>query len=193
MGAGYDTEEWDVNGNCRGMKWICGNATNPAGFDSTLIGRVELARGTGINPDFDVNVLNGDCFGARKTIENGARASVNEKYVKVWCSGILDNPIDTIATGEIAAVQPTCAALAEDGFVGVLNNKCYGKRYDTAQYFIECADASAELPSRIIILNGADVYAAGNEPSTAAAAAAKFDTMYSVSQSQRTKYNITSK
>lgn len=189
MGAGYDREEWDANGNCRGMKWICPNATLPENRDPILIGRTELARGTGINKDFDTNILNGDCFGSRKTIENGTKASLNGKYVNVWCNGVLDNPLETLPGGEIASVAPSCAELAENGFAGVLNGRCYGKQYDTAKYFIECATPGALMPSRLIILNGADYGpASADTPIDTKSANAKFEQMISVSAAQRAKY-----
>lgn len=159
MGAGYDTGMWDANANCWGMKLICGDALTNATQD-TPVGRTEIAGGTNINPDYDTNILDGDCFGVRKTSTDGSMASVNGQMVRVWCSGILDNVDETIENGEITyGTQPTCQTLADDGYVAISTGKCYGKYYDTTRYFIQCA---GEVPT-LIVLNGAN-YETGNSP-----------------------------
>jgi len=189
MGAGYDSGMWDATGQCWGLKLICPDAMRQPQSDPVPMGRGDIANGTKLNQDFDINVLNNDCFGVRKTTANGTMASVNGKYVNVWCNGILDNPDETLTTGEITfGAQPTCAALAENGYVGVVNNRCYGKYYDTAQYYIEC-DGADIMPSRLIVLNGADyTLPMGNAPTDKTAAEKIFDKMESVSQTQRAKY-----
>ena len=144
--------------------------------------------GTNINKDFDTNILNGDCFGVRKTIDNGAMASVNGEYVRVWCNGILDNPDEYLPNGEITyGAQPTCNELAEYGYVATIDNKCYGKYYDMSKYYIEC-NGNDILPSRIIITNNADYTMASNAPDDESAADKLFDKMQSVSESQREIY-----
>lgn len=188
MGAGYDSELWDAGSNCWGMKFICPEALTAEEYQPVPMGKADIAKGTGIKQDFNTSLLNGDCFGVRKTTSDGAMASVDGKYVKVWCNGILDNPDDFLENGEITyGKQPTCSELAEYGYVGVINNNCYGKYYDSAEYFIEC-DGDDLLPSRIILLNGADYNASSDGPVDEKAANKIFDEMESVSESQRDKY-----
>ena len=180
MGSGYDSGMWDANANCWGMKWICGDALSNTN-NNTLVGRTELARGTNINPDYDTSILDGDCFGVRKTSTDGSMASVNGNMVRVWCNGILSNVDETIENGEITyGTQPTCSMLATDGYVAVPNGKCYGKYYDTTRYYIQC---TGEVPS-LIVLNGADYIenynfsASGAYPKTQEDADAKFNAAY---------------
>ncbi len=195
MTAGYfieigNSESWDTTSNCWGLKLICPDALTTGGNDAIPMERAAIAKGTGIKPDFDINALgaSGDCFGARKTAEGGAVASVNGKYVNVWCSGILNDPDEILENGEISyGAQPTCGELAESGYVAVENGRCYGKYYDISKYYIECG--TALLPTRIVVLNGADYNAPmGGAPTTMAAADAIFDSMYSTSQAQKAKY-----
>jgi len=157
MGAGYDSGMWDAVANCWGMKLICGDALTNTNTTSP-VGRTEIARGTNINSDYDTSVLDGDCFGVRKTSTDGSMASVNGQMVRVWCNGILNNVDEIIENGEITyGTQPTCATLANDGYVAVPNGKCYGKYYDPARYYIQC---NGETPT-LIVLNGAS-YELGN-------------------------------
>lgn len=189
MGAGFDSGMWDAGANCWGLKLICPQALTTARSEPIAMGRNEIANGNGIRRDFDTNILNGDCFGMRKTVSNGSMASVNGDYVNVWCAGILDNPDETIGNGEITyGAQPTCAKLAENGYVGVLNGRCYGKYYNMNEYFIECTGTDL-MPSRLIVLNGADYTApSSGAPADKSAADAKFDKMESISKTQRAKY-----
>ena len=190
MGAGFDSEMWDATSNCWGLKLICPDALTEYSREPVPMGRAEIARGTKINSDFDTDLMgtDGDCFGRRKTATGGTTASVNGKYVNVWCPGILERPDETLPHGEITyGTQPTCAKLAEYGYVGIENGHCYGKYFDTAKYFIECG--SALEPTRLIVLNGADYTAPANgAPVDEAAAERLFDKMYSISQTQRSKY-----
>lgn len=193
MGAGFDDGMWDATSNCWGLKMVCGEAIKPAASDSVAMGKTAIASGTAINSDFDTDLLNGDCFGARKTTANGSMASVNGTYVNVWCNGVLDNPDETLHTGEITfGTQPKCKDIAPNGFVAVLNQKCYGKFYDPASYYIEC-QGNNELPTRLIELNGAD-YITGtssgsyNYPTDTAAAKALFDKMQSTSATKKAEY-----
>lgn len=189
MGTGYDSGMWDATSQCWGLKLICPDAVKQPQSQPVPMGRAEIARGTNLNPDYDTNILNGDCFGMRKTTANGTMASVNGKYVNVWCNGVLDNVDEVLETGEITyGAQPTCAALAENGYVGVVNKRCYGKYYDMAEYYIECTGSDL-MPSRLIVLNGADYTLPMNgAPADKAAAEEKFDRMESVSATQRAKY-----
>ena len=188
MGAGFDSEMWDANAGCWGMKYICPDATTTNTHEPILMGREEIKRGTGIKVDFDTNLLSTDdeCFGRRKTAEGGTMASVNGKFVNVWCNGILNNADETLENGEITyGPQPTCSILANDGYVGVENGRCYGKYFDTSKYIIECG--SALLPTRLIVLNGAN-YNASTNIKTESDAERTFDTMYSNSKTQKSKY-----
>lgn len=188
MGAGFDSEMWDATAGCWGMKYICSNALTQPGAKAVLMGREEIKRGNGIKVDFDTDLLSSDdeCFGRRKTTNDGTMASVNGQYVNVWCNGILNNPTETLENGEITyGPQPTCSILAQDGYVGVENGRCYGKYFDPGKYIIECG--SALLPKRLIVLNGAD-YNAPTNVKTESDAERLFNTMYSNSKTQKSKY-----
>ncbi len=195
MGMGYDNELWDSDTKCWGMKLICPEALTTGGKEPVAMSRNAISKKTGIDNDFDTNVLNGDCFGARKTKNNGSMASVNGEYIRVWCNGILDeisvnkNEDEYLENGEITnGTEPTCKELAEYGYVATENGKCYGKYYDLAKYYIECDDKGI-LPSRIIVLNGADYMSSSDKSPTDASSASKiFDSMESVSKSQRKIY-----
>lgn len=189
MGTGYDSELWDSDFGCWGMKIICPEALTTGEDYPTPMGRNEISKGTNLNKDFDLSILNGDCFGARKTKNNGAMASVDGKYVRVWCNGILDNPDEYLENGEITfGTEPTCADLADYGYVATENGKCYGKFYDPAKYYIEC-NSNEITPSRIIVLNGADYsYSGGNNITDSSSAAKLFDSMEKTSASQREIY-----
>ncbi|MBR1380753.1 MAG: hypothetical protein IJ560_04180 [Alphaproteobacteria bacterium] len=189
MGNGFDTEMWDANNNCWGMKIICADAMIDGAHGDAPMGRNEIAAHANINIDYDTDVLNGGCFGARATKNNGAMVSINGKYVPVWCSGILHTPDDFVAGGEIIASAPTCAELARDGYVAVTNGNCFGKYFDPNDYFIDCANGG-NLPTRIVVLNGADISGriVGGAPYDRAAADAIFREMYSVSATKHAEH-----
>lgn len=189
LGAGYDAGMWDAGANCWGMKFICPDALTTGDTQPVAMGRNEIAGGANVKRDFDTDTLNGDCFGVRRTTANGTMASVDGTYVNVWCSGILENADEQLPNGEITlGAQPTCDALAENGYAGVLNGKCYGKYYNMNEYMIEC-DGSSITPTRLILLNGADYNApSGETPADKSAADAKFNQMQAVSKTQRAKY-----
>lgn len=157
MGVGYDSEMWDANANCWGMKLICGDALTNTN-NPTFVGKTEIAARTNINEDFDLNTLNGDCFGVRKTTSDGSKASVDGQMVRVWCNGVLEsNDIEeTIEHGDVAKTdhEPDCQALANNGYVDIQNGKCYGKKYDQSRYYIQCKNDKPIL----IILNDATNY-----------------------------------
>ncbi len=192
MGTGFDEQMWDDGANCWGMKLICPDAVKQSTNEPVAMGRNDIASGKNINPDFDVTLLstNDACFGRRKTAEGGTIASVNGKYVNVWCSGILDAPDEFLDNGEITyGAQPTCTQLAEYGYVAVENGKCYGKYFDPSKYFLDCG--SNLTPNYIIVLNGADYNNTSNHaPTTQAAADKLFDSMYNASTKQKSKYFI---
>ena len=188
-GPGFDLEIWDDDASCRGKKYICPDALTTNASAPVQMGRRDIATGTGINPDFDTSVLNPDeaCFGVRRA--NGAQVAVNGRMVNVYCPGVLSRPDEIVANGEITydAAHPTCAELAADGYVAVLNNgKCYGKYYSPDNYYIECG--TALTPTRIIVLNGADVESARGAGTEKSAADALFDKMYTTSQAQKKQY-----
>ena len=191
-GAGYDDEMWDAVSNCRGMKYICPDATtDPSDREPVLMGRLAIANGVGLNPDYDTNSLNKveGCFGTRRTASNGAQVSVNGRMVNVYCPGVLDKPDEFVENGEITydTNHPTCRELAEYGYVATLNGNCYGKHYDQSKYYIECG--TGLLPSRLIVLNGAEIDAAsGDLPSEKSESDALFNKMYQTSQSQKKIY-----
>ena len=190
-GAGYDAEAWDVTGNCRGMKYICGDAlTGKNDSSPVLVGRQELSKGTGINSDYDINALNqGEgCFGVRRSSANGSMVANNGVMTRVFCPGVLSNPDEYLDYGEIVydTARPTCAELAADGYIATLNGKCYGKYYDVSKYYIECGAGTDLMPTRIVVLNGADMEpVADGTPAEKSDADSLFDRMYSKSKSQK--------
>lgn len=189
MGTGYDYELWDKDSDCRGMKLICPAALVAGGTEPMPISKSKLpADAKVIKKDFDTTVLASGCFGARKTQNNGTQASVNGKFVNVYCRGILTNPDEIVTTGEITlGAQPTCQELADNGYAAVVNGKCYGKYYNPSEYYIECG--TDIIPTRLIILNGADYMAASkNTPSTKAEADVIFKQMQDISSVQRAQY-----
>lgn len=189
MGAGYDSDMWDSGNNCWGLKLICPEALTATANEPVAMIRKDISNRTGIKPDFDTNVLNGDCFGARKVSSNGSQASVGGTFVNVWCSGILNTPDETVANGEITyGTQPTCKELKENGFVGVPNGRCYGKYYSPSEYYIECS-GNAALPDRIIVLNGADYEnASAATPNDMQSANALFDAMQRTAEANKKIY-----
>ncbi len=191
MGMGFEPEMWDNMGNCWGMKLICPDALTTPASAPTPMTRSDIEQRRGIKADFDTTILNGDCYGMRRSSADGAQVMVDGKLVNVWCNGILDRVDEVVPSGEITlGEQPKCRDLAPNGWVAIANQRCYGKYYDPSQYYIECNDDSP-LPSRIIVLNGAN-YSTGTDGSTSGADAAAtnklFDKMITVSSEQRDKY-----
>ena len=190
-GTGIDSEIWDADSNCRGMKYICPNALNPVGETAKLISQKAIERKQGISSDFDTDLLDNtnECFGRRKLNKDGTMAMVNGEYKNIWCYGILDNADEVLSNGEIVYKnQPTCKQLANDGYAAVLNGKCYGKYYDSARYYIECGNSEI-LPNRLIILNGAEYNPSTNtEIATKSDAEKLFEKMYTISQQQKSRY-----
>ena len=175
-------DEWDETGNCRGRKFICAAALTGNSSDSVAMERDDIIHGTGINSDFDtgVYVAAEDCYGARKTSQNGAMVMMNGEYVRVWCSGILSNPTETVANGEIGPA-PTCRELADMNYVATLSGNCYGKRYDPSKYSIDC---DGENPV-IIVLNGAQYNPDVNNFITPFVINARFGAMQTSAATQR--------
>ncbi len=187
MGAGYERDMWDMSGNCRGVKLICADALTNGGDTAKPTERKQIERGININSDFDTNQLNlnDNCFGVRKTSENGSMAMLGGKYVNVWCRGVLNtNDIIEMPTGEITTGrQPTCESLAANGFIAEINDRCWGKRYND-DYRIECGNGLTA--KRLVKLNGAEFdNRATNAPADQAAANRIFDQMESVARVAR--------
>jgi len=204
--VGLDVDEWDGAANCKGKKLICPNAILP--YDSASVAlpfsRAELADNSLINPDFDITVLGfvGDCFGTRRTRNNGSSARVMNNWVNVWCSGILNNADEELPSGEIVlkqSDQPSCASLAEDGYIGIIRElpksgkQCFGMfGFPTSDFFLECRGNNL-LPGRIVVLNGADDYRTSSNPYPQASiypiteeiAAARFSKMIENSAAKR--------
>jgi len=163
MGSGYlyntsDSDSWDVGAQCWGKKYICPNAIKNQNSDVPVaMARGDIANTSIVNSqDFDLAKLNGDCFGARKTKSNGAMVSVNGSYVKVWCNGAIEdvNEDNIVENGAFATTALRCSDLADRGYIDVLNGKCYGKRYNTSEYHIQC-NGDNTSNSVLIVLNGA--------------------------------------
>ena len=174
--------EWDVSGSCRGRKFICAAALSGNASEPIAMNRDKIISGNGINSDFDtsVYVATEDCYGARKTSQNGALVMMNGEYVRVWCNGILSNPTETVANGEIGPA-PTCRELADMNYVATLNGNCYGKRYDPSKYSIDC---DGENPV-IIVLNGAQYNPDINNFITPFVINARFGAMQTSAATQR--------
>jgi len=212
MGVGFDAGLWDATSNCWGMKLICAEALSTIG-DPVPKSKTQLAAGTGINSDFDINAfsMDGSCYGARKVSSSGSTATVNGNQVKVYCPGVLsdaginDKYIQSVANGEISTgPQPNCTQLASNGWVAVLNGNCYGKKYDLNDYYIDCncslcaPPSTSDLPNRIIniraasgsFISGTGIPATTASPATQAAANTIFDTMASTSAARKaSKFN----
>jgi hypothetical protein len=202
-GAGFDNEAWDNLGNCKGKKIICPNAiigvNTPNGPEA--FSKNEISDPTKISGDFDVSALDqaGECFGIRKTRNNGTEAKIASRWVNVYCSGALDDPDETMPNGEIMlaeADQPTCKTLRDSGYIGTLNGACYGKpQYPASDFYLECEGDNLK-PEKIAILNGADNYrtdsasnpAASPYPTNEEQAAATFDKMVENAEKQREKH-----
>lgn len=180
---------WDISGNCRGKKYICGTALSPAGANAVAMERNDILRNVGISSDFDTGVYVSaeNCYGARKTRQNGAMALIDGEYVPVWCSGVLGETTNTetesVANGEIATTAtPTCTDLAEMNYVATLNGNCYGKKYDPNKYAIDCDNGTPV----IIVLNGAQYDPTGHGAMTHAMAGTRFAAMQASATTQRT-------
>ena len=189
LSAGIDSSletGWDISGRCRGKKYVCPEAMSPVGDDVVTMERADILRGDGISSDFDMSVYVADqnCYGSRKSKNNGTMVSVKGVYVNVWCSGILSDPTYETPDGEVTTgEQPVCTDLAKFGYVAVLNGRCYGKYYNPSEYAIECNDDTPTL----VLLNGAE-YVSGDGGLTASKASSIFNTMASVSAAQRGIY-----
>ena len=189
LSAGLDSSEetgWDEASSCRGKKYICADALTD-GNDRITKTKSDIERGIGIDPDFDTNVYvaSDDCYGARRTRDGGTSVLVNGRYAKVWCNGVLSNPTEFLPNGEITSgVQPTCSSLAYDGYVAVLNGRCYGKYYNPENYTIEC---DGETPT-LIVLNGANYMPGRQATMTVSAANTLFGKMTTSANLHRTAH-----
>lgn len=192
MGAGFDVEAWDKKSECRGKKIICGTALKPTSDENWALSKLDIRNMNGINPDFNIDILNGDCFGARRTISNGLQAIYNDDAIDVYCPGILEtiydyDYIENVETGSILTrtPQPKCDDLAEYGYARVKNGRCYGKRYSESEYYIDCSRGN-DNDARLIILNGADYMAPmDNNPRTPDAAEEVFEEMIELAKKLR--------
>ncbi len=197
MGTGYEPAFWDKTSKCWGQKYVCTDALSetykqahhPTDERIAMI-RTDI-KSPNISIDFDTTVLNGDCFGVRKTQSGGAKASVNGHFVKVWCNGILDDlniTNEELENGEIIsgtnATEPTCAALAKHGYIANENGKCYGRYYDESQYHIQCDGENVTL----IVLNGSDGSTGSGDITTMAQANARFAEMLQNARNQHKTY-----
>ena len=190
MGAGYDSEMWDADAKCRGMKYICPDALVQQTTTATLISRNDVDDKTVIKSDYDTELLSdsGDCFGRRKMNKAGNQVMVNGQYVNVYCNGVLNKSDEILENGEIVyGTQPTCETLKRNGFIATENGKCFGKYYEESEHYIECGQGLK--PERIIVLNGAQYSTTiSDAPKTSADAEKLFKQMQSVSKSQKTQY-----
>ncbi|MBQ8474028.1 MAG: hypothetical protein IJ500_04185 [Alphaproteobacteria bacterium] len=191
MGIGYAIDEWDSDADCRGKKIICGAALKPQSDNDWSMSKYDIKSRNGINPDFDIDVLNGTCFGARKTVSNGSQAYYNNVLVNVFCPGVLENfydydEIENVETGSILtkSEQPRCDKLATYGYVNVKNGRCYGKQYSESEYYIDCSRGDNDV--RLVILNGAEYTDHNdNSPRTPNDADAIFDEMLKIAADLR--------
>lgn len=191
MGIGFDTEIWDADANCRGMKYICPEALIPKENTPKLVSKQDLANKKNINPDYNTDILSeyGDCFGHRNINKSGSQVMVSGKYINVWCNGVLDRSDETLANGEITYdTQPNCKTLQKNSYIAVENGNCFGKYIDSSEYYIDCGN-SDEKPERLVKLNDAQYGKHTHKgPLTKADANDIFDTMKSVSKTQKKQY-----
>lgn len=197
MGIGYfyntsESGSWDTTSSCWGKKYVCPDAVKDPNIDERVaLERNDIANTSVVNSqDFDLAKLNGDCFGARKTKSNGAMVSVNGSYVKVWCNGALEDVDEDniVENGAFTTTTQHCSDLAERGYVDVLNGKCYGKRYNSSEYAIQCNGDNATL----IVLNGATDWDdnSDSEYITDTQANNYFQTLVTAAQNTRAANNI---
>lgn len=187
--AGIDTEMWDSDKGCRGIKYICPEALVKETNQPELIGILSLQNTEIVKADYDTDILSemGNCYGQRKSHPTAPQVKVNDKYVNVYCNGALDRPDEVLENGEIVYEnQPTCENLKNNGYIGVKNGNCYGKPFNDNEYYVECGNDL--LPERIIVLNGADISNTSNGPIFNNEAVEIFNKMQSVSQSQKQQY-----
>ncbi len=199
MGTGYNADAWDYSASCRGQKIICADALLDDSNGDTPMERADIARGDKIRSEFDINKLNGKCFGARKLTADGTMAAITGgKYTFMWCPGAVENIATTqIIDGKHIIVderdQPTCSDLAYNGWVAQLNKKgkCYGVQYNPDDYHIDCGKTGL-LPRRIVKLNGAyfmDKIDGGNFADKDKSDIEKtFDKMQAAAQERHAKY-----
>lgn len=192
MGDGFDADIWDSDSNCRGMKYICPNAFNPPQKEAQRVSRDDIKYDTkdAISDDFDTNILSktGDCFGVRRKYnKTGSEVMVGGKPVKVWCTGILNDPAEETENGEITAEEVTCEFLNSKGYIGVENGKCWGKPYDDSKYYVDCggSDNKDFAPVRLVILNGTEF---SENPKTYESQQGIMNTMYQNSKIQKAQY-----
>lgn len=192
MGAGFDPDIWDADAGCRGMKYICPEALIKNTIHPELIGKKQLTDKKIIKSDYNTDLLSetGDCFGRRTSNDTGSQVLVNGKYVNVYCHGVLSKSDEILDNGEIVYdTQPTCETLKQNEYIAAENGKCYGKYLDSSKYHIECSDDLNDLlPERIIVLNGADLIPATNNPISSKDADKLFKKMQSVSKKQKEQY-----
>lgn len=172
---------------CWGRKIICpGVLSDHAYFDNNEGVPLDII----INytkPDFDTNIYvpSGQCWGARRSIQNGTMVLVDGSYVPVWCPGVLDSVHETLPNGEInLRTQPTCEELARNNYAKILNGLCYGKWYDPARFAVQCNGETSTL----VILNGADYNRNSTRGLTPSSADSTFDNLRRSSETQRNKY-----
>lgn len=199
MGIGYEPAFWDNTSKCWGQKYVCTDALSetykqahhPTDERIAMI-RTDI-KSPNISADFDTTVLNinDNCFGVRKTQGGGSKASVNGRFVRVWCNDILDDlNIDNeeLENGKIIsgpdATEPECDVLATHGYVAIENGKCYGRYYDESQYRIQCDGGVATL----IVLNGSDGTTGSSDITTMVQANARFTEMLQNARNQHKTY-----
>ncbi len=187
MGTGFETDEWDNDAQCRGMKYICPNAfKSNKPTEAKLVSRDKIS--TTVSSDFDANILSdtNNCFGVRKSNQTGSKVMLDGEYTNVWCHGILNNPIEETKNGEITNTRVTCNDLKTNGYIGVENGKCWGKPYNDAKYYIDCGDNSQFVPKQLIVLNGTE-YSADNSQ-IQEDVQKQMKEMFSISKEQKAKY-----
>ncbi len=193
MGDGFNTDKWDGDSNCYGMKYICPNAFNPPQpYEAQLVSRNDIKHNTNnaISDDFDTNILSktDDCFGVRRKYnKTGSEVMVGGKPVKVWCTGILEDPIDETENGEITDKPVTCDFLEKKGYIGVENGKCWGKPYDASKYHVDCGGEGNKdfKPARLVILNGTEF---SEDSKTEESQKEIMNEMYKNSKKQKAQY-----
>lgn len=151
---GYSSKDFDELAKCRGKKIICKDAIN-GGLENKALSKYEINDPSVVSQDFDFNIFlkNKNCFGVRKTIDNGIYALKDNKYVKVWCKNIPFEQTENLPNGKIISdsmYQPTCENLAQKNILDIQKGNCFGELLSADYSFVCDTNSSGTLPKYII-------------------------------------------
>ena len=147
-------DQFDELAKCKGKKIICKDALN-GGFENKVLSKDEINDPSIVSQDFDFDVFlkNKNCFGVRKTIDNGIYALKDNKYVKVWCKNIPMGQTEDLPNGKIISdsmYQPTCENLAQKNILDIQKANCFGELLSADYSFVCDTNSSGTSPKYII-------------------------------------------